>query len=119
PALGRLFTPDDDRARGGHPVVVLSHRYWSAQFAERPDVVGETLVINGTPMAIVGVAPAGFTGTVARESPDVFVPLAMAEAMRPGWDRIDRRNDHWLYVFGRLQPGIDRGRAEALINGPF
>src|SRR5262245_50025482 len=62
PALGRLLGPDDDRVQGAHPFVVLSHSYWSTRFGADPSVVGGTLVVNGEPMTIVGVAPAGFSG---------------------------------------------------------
>ena len=119
PALGRLFASDDDRAPGAHDVVVLAYDYWSTQFGRNPEVLNDTLIINGAPMTIVGVAPDGFHGTTTMERPHVFVPLAMAVQMRPGWDRIDRRNDHWLYVFGRLKPGLTREQAEAQFNVPF
>jgi predicted permease len=119
PVLGRLFAADDDRARGAHDVVVLAYDYWSTQFGRNPEVLNDTLIINGTPMTIVGVAPEGFHGTTTMERPHVFVPLAMAVQMRPGWDRIDRRNDHWLYVFGRLKSGLTREQAEAQFNVPF
>jgi predicted permease len=119
PALGRLFTGDDDRAPGAHDVVVLAYDYWATQFGRSPEVLNDTLMINGSPMTIVGVAPEGFHGTTTMERPQVFVPLAMAVQMRPGWDRIDRRNDHWLYVLGRLKPGVTREQAEAQFNVPF
>src|SRR5271163_1106818 len=32
-ALGRTFTPDDDRVPDGHPVAVLSYAYWQSRFA--------------------------------------------------------------------------------------
>ena len=112
PALGRLFTLDDDRAPGAHDVVVLTYAYWATQFGSNPAVLNDTLVVNGVPMTIVGVAPEGFTGTSDRWNvPRVFVPLAMAARVRPNWKGMDRRNDHWLYVFGRLKPGLTREQA--------
>jgi putative ABC transport system permease protein len=119
PALGRLLTPDDDRAPGAHPVVVLSHRYWSTRFGSNPSVIGEPLIINGHPLTIVGVAPDGFTGMTSMESPHVFVPLAMADAMKPGWQGREQRNDHWLYLIGRLAVNTTRARAEAQLRVPF
>jgi predicted permease len=116
PAAGRLLTPDDDRIEGGHAVAVLSHRYWTTQFSADRGVVGESLVVNGEPMTIVGVAADGFTGTVAMDAPQVFVPLAMAGRLRAGGGT---RRDHWLYVFARLQPSVTRERAQAALDGPF
>jgi predicted permease len=119
PALGRLLGPDDDRVPGGHPVVVLSHQYWTDRLGARLDVLGATLIVNGGALTIVGVTPRGFTGMRTIGGPDVFVPLAMAEAVRPGWRGTNARNDHWLYLAARLRPGVTREQAERQISVPF
>jgi len=121
PALGRLLGPDDDRVPGGHPVVVLSHSYWSTRFGADPKVVGDTLTLNGTPMTVIGVARAGFTGTTSMDRPDVFLPLMMAERAynQPTWNGLSSRANHWLYVFARLENGLTREQAEGRINVPF
>jgi predicted permease len=121
PALGRLLGPEDDRTEGGHPVVVLSHAYWTTRFGGDRSAVGSSLVLNGDPMTIVGVAPEGFAGTITLDAPEIFVPLVMARTARlhANWDGFDARNDHWLYVSARLAPGISRERAEQLANARF
>jgi predicted permease len=121
PALGRLLGPDDDRVPAAHPVVVLSHSYWSTRFGADPAVLDDTLAINGEPMTIVGVAPQGFSGTTIFDRPQVFVPLTMAQqAFRnPEWQGLTARNNHWVYVSARLQSGVTRQQAEGLINVPF
>jgi predicted permease len=119
PALGRLLGPDDDRVPGAHPVVVLSHQYWTDRLGAGLDVLGAPLIVNGEALTIVGVTPRGFTGTRTTGGPDVFVPLAMAEAVRPGWRGTNARNDHWLYLAARLRPGVTREQAERQISGPF
>jgi predicted permease len=116
PSAGRLLTPDDDRIEGGHAVAVLSHRYWTTEFSADRGVIGDSLVVNGEPLTMVGVASEGFTGTVAMDTPQLFVPLAMAGRLRAGGGG---RRDHWLYLFARLQPDVTRERAEAALNGPF
>jgi len=116
PALGRLLTPADDRVAGGHPLAVLSHAYWTTRFGADSGIIGDAVVINGEAMTIVGVAGAGFQGTTTTDPAQVFVPLAMAGRML---GRKDQRNDHWLYVTARLQPGVSREQAEAAINVPF
>jgi hypothetical protein len=116
PALGRLLSPEDDRIPGGHSVVVLTHTFWTTRFGGDPGVVGGTVTVNNTPMTIVGVTPAGFTGVTVGEEPQIFVPLAMREQMRAG---DDRRDNHWLYLIGRLSPGTTRAQVEALLNVPF
>jgi hypothetical protein len=60
-AIGRVFDENDDQTISGHPVVVLSYGYWSSRFGEDGSVLNETLVVNGHPMTIIGVAQKGFT----------------------------------------------------------
>src|SRR6266446_1634677 len=45
-ALGRAFTPDDDRTPHGHPLVMLSYNYWKQRFGGKPDIIGTTLLVN-------------------------------------------------------------------------
>src|SRR6478752_531937 len=56
PAVGRLLTPEDDTAKNANPVVVLSYNYWRTRFGAVRDVVGQTVLINGHPFTILGVA---------------------------------------------------------------
>ena len=64
PALGRLFTPNDDQTIGGHFVAVLGYAYWETKLGADPNVRRtRQIVINGQTMTIIGVAPKGFEGT--------------------------------------------------------
>ena len=118
PALGRLLDPaDDDPAR--ETAVVLSHTYWRVRFGADPRAVGERVSLNGGPATIVGVAPEGFEGTSTINQVDVFVPLAAADRLRGTSSTVQNRRDHWLYVFGRLKPGLTAVQAEALLQPPF
>jgi hypothetical protein len=85
--------------------VVLSHGYWNTRFGANAAVLDDTLLVNGQPMTIVGVAPEGFSGNTTLDRPQVFVPLMMAQvAYRdPQWNGLTARNNHWLYVFARLR----------------
>ncbi len=118
PALGRLLTPEDDRQAGANDVVVLSHRYWTRRFNARPSVLNETLTINGVPMTIVGVAPEGFKGTSTMDLERFFVPLRIAPRITRWRDATSRR-DWFIYVFGRMQPGMTMAQAEAAFRPPF
>jgi predicted permease len=119
PAAGRLFTPDDDRTPGAHPLVVLSHGYWTSHFGERADVVGSQLTVNGTSLTVIGVAPRGFEGTTLGVRPHVFVPLSMREALTPGWTGFDNRRSYWVYAFARLKPGVSIEQARAAMEVPY
>ena len=83
PWLGRLFTDDDDRVPGRHPVAVLSHGYRQRRFASDPSIVGKQIILNARPMTIIGVTPPGFYGTELARNPGVGVPMMMATVFRP------------------------------------
>src|SRR5579863_594083 len=58
-ALGRTFTPGDDRVPNGHPVVMLSYKFWKQRFGGDPAILGQTLTVNRYGYTVVGVAQAG------------------------------------------------------------
>ena len=116
PFAGRLLTPDDDRTPGGHPAAVLSHGYWTRRFGARTDIINKTISLNGVPMTVLGVAPAGFRGVEVGTNADVFVPVMMKAQMTPTWDELNNRRAMWLRVMARLKPGVSREQAEAAAN---
>ncbi len=111
-ALGRALVPDDDRAPGVSPVVVLSYDYWQRRFGGDPSVVGSPILVNGRPFTIVGVAPEGFRGAMAAVQIDVWVPMMMQEVVMAG-DRLTARGNAWLDVVARLAPGATVAEAQA------
>ncbi|HEX8184864.1 MAG TPA: ABC transporter permease, partial [Blastocatellia bacterium] len=112
PALGRVFTDEDDRVPGAHPVIVLSHAYWARHFGGDPAILNKTLVVNGVLMTVVGVAQAGFSGVQVGQLPDIFIPITMKAQMTPNWDGLNDHKDYWLAIIGRLNPGLSRAQAE-------
>jgi predicted permease len=84
PVRGRFFDTDDDALPSGSPVAVLSHAFWRSRLAGRPDVVGSSIVLDGEPYAVVGVAPPDFSGDGLSRT-DVFVPLSAALRNRGDW----------------------------------
>ena len=119
PALGRLFGPADDEVIGGHSVVVLSYGYWENRLGADPNVLNGTLVVNGTPMTIIGVTARGFEGTTLGAMPDVFVPISMRGQTSRGWNRFDNRRSYWAYLFARLAPGVSIEQAGSEINAIY
>ena len=63
PAVGRLIQPNEGRARGDAPVLVLTHEYWQSRFAGDPSIVGRRVRLNGRPFTVIGVTARTFTGT--------------------------------------------------------
>ena len=120
PAAGRLLTPDDDKALGESPVVVLSHGYWLTRFDADPGVVNKTMIVNGQSLTIVGVAPRGFEGTTLGVQPKVYVPITLRGLMEPLFiNEFANRRSYWVYVFARLRPGVSIDEARTGINVPY
>jgi len=119
PAIGRLFGVHDDEVIGANPIVVLSHEYWTTQLGGDPTVIGQVITVNGRQMTIVGVSAAGFEGTTLGNKPDLFVPLSMRAALNPGFKGFDDRRQYWIYVFGRLTPGMAIEQAGARENALY
>jgi predicted permease len=118
-AIGRVLGEEDDKTAGGHPIVVLAHAYWKSRFGADPSVLNETLVVNGHPMTIVGVAHSAFVSEKPGAAPDVFVPIAMKREMTPGWDALKDRKDYWVTLFGRMKPGTTIEQAATALNVTF
>src|SRR5882724_3306673 len=120
PAIGRLFTPEeDDRVYKGHPVAVLSYQYWVTRFAADPSVVGQKLIVDDYPMTIVGVSAPGFSGMDPARSPQVRVPIQMKPLMTPGWDSMADRRSQWIQMFARMKPGYTVASATASLQPLF
>ncbi len=122
PAIGRVFnSQEDDQVYQGHPVVVLSYDYWVSRFAREPGVIGRKILVNDSPMTIVGVSAAGFAGIDPAQAPQIRVPILMKPVMTPEWNwlRMDDRRARWVQVFARLKPGYTVESAAAPLQGLF
>jgi len=108
---GRVFTADDDRA-AATPVAVMAYNAWQGLYGGDGSVVGSTLMIEGHPFTVAGIAPPGFFGeTLRADPPDLWLPL-QHEPLISGADTSLLRQpmSAWLRVIGRL-------RADATIDG--
>jgi predicted permease len=123
PLLGRLLVPSDDDP-GAERVVVLSHRMWQREFGGDPQIVGKPITLRGQLYTIAGVAPASFTGVVPLLTPELFLPVAFVEEVQPagiidnvpsptGGTMLERRGQRWLFIKGRLKPGLTAAEAHA------
>jgi predicted permease len=106
PILGRTFLPDDDQP-GAAPVLILGGGWWKRHFGSSPDVLGKSLVLNGTSYSVVGVIPAGFT--FYGQDRDVYTPIG--QWRDPSFR--DRRISVSARVIGRLKPGVTLAQASA------
>jgi predicted permease len=130
PAVGRGFTQDEERARGGAPVVVISHGLWERQFGGQPGALGKTLQLSGRGFAIVGIAPRTMRGSIPGVLTDFWVPVSMIDMFEfsgvgwsadnePGKARLDQRGTRWLFVKGRLKEGRTADQAAKQVDVIF
>jgi len=119
PALGRLLQPADDQNIGGASVAVLDYAFWQNHLGGDPGVIGRRILINGQPMAVVGIAPKGFQATSIGAVPTVYVPISMRGVIDPGFTWYTQRATYWIYLFGRLKPGVSMEQASREMNAIF
>jgi predicted permease len=118
-AMGRPFTPEDDKTPHGHPLVMLSYNYWKRRFGGKPEVIGTTMLVSNQRMTIVGVTQAGFDGVELGDPPAIFVPMMMEVELMPlNKDMLTNRRNRWVNTFGRLKPGVTLEKAKASLQ-PF
>jgi predicted permease len=113
-ATGRLLTANDDLAPGSAPYAVLSYEYWNRRFGRNPNAVGRTFRMGNDVFEIVGVGPAGFTGTEPGFATDVFVPMTMKNPAT-----LASLNNFWLRTLLRLKPGVDPKLVQEKLRASF
>jgi predicted permease len=121
PAAGRLIAPNEGRARGDAPVVVLSFECWQSRFSKDPSVVGQTVRLSGQLFTVIGVAPRGFrTDTLVRI--DAYLPAWMIEVFSdysasapPARSVFDDRSARRFRVLGRLNANVSIDEARAAL----
>jgi putative ABC transport system permease protein len=104
--VGRALLPTDDTPGQQH-VVVLSYGLWQRRFGADPQLLGQTLTLNGAGYTVVGVLPPQFSFPYGEA--ELAVPLA------PDADpwRGVRNSTNFLRALARLKPGVTREQAEA------
>ncbi len=110
PYMGRFFSPDEDRAPLRHPVIIVSYSFWSSRLGGERDRIGRSILVNGNPFTLIGIAPREFRGIYTGIRADAWVPLMMQPLLRP---RADLRTSSWLWMFARLKDGVPMESAQA------
>jgi predicted permease len=106
PGSGRWFTAQDS-APNAEPVAILSWELWQRAYGGAPDTLDKVVLVNNVGTRIVGIMPRGYD--VHDQKVEIWLPLTMDPATYP-----NRRGGHFLYLIGRLKPGItiEQTRAE-------
>jgi predicted permease len=112
---GRTFLPAEEMPGSNIPVTVISYQYWQRIGAD-PDILGKTLRVNGRHFTVIGITPEEFTGTMALLSMEFYLPLGVYESMVNDFEHTPRaltnRDNHCLFLAGRLRPGLTAAGAE-------
>ncbi len=139
--LGRTLLPEDDRAPESSPVAVISNGYWKRMFGGSADVLGKKIQVRsgsgnantggldiydgpgasrsmeGAVLTIVGVALPEFFGDSVGTSTDIWIPMMMQASAMPGRPWLKQRQSvSFLYLMGRLKPGVSVEQARAAVT---
>ncbi|MCG6921045.1 MAG: ABC transporter permease [Acidobacteria bacterium] len=121
-AVGRAFTPEEERPGSEAMVAVVSDTFWRSRGAD-PGMLGDTVRVNGRDYTVVGITSRGFTGATVGISPEVYVPLGSYELVvndlfreGDGHTRLDDRENHALILIGRLHPGLTEEAATSQLD---
>jgi len=119
PSAGRLIQPNEGRAPGDAPVVVLSYDYWQARFDGDPSIVGRSVRLGSRPFTVIGVSARSFRGTESLLRISAYVPFWMVDAFMSwveGQSTFEDRSVRSLSVLGRLKPGASLEQARAALH---
>ncbi len=110
PIAGRFFRADADRP-GGTPEAVISHALWQRRFNGDPSIVGRPMRVNGVPITICGIAPAGFVGVTRIIAADLWLPATMHKVLAGQADTTPQ-----FGAVARLTPGTARNQLRAKLD---
>jgi macrolide transport system ATP-binding/permease protein len=116
-ALGRTIAPGDD-SPSAPPVAVVSYRFWKETLNGDPSAIGSSVDVNRISAKVIGVAPPAFYGeTLQPDPPSLWLPLSANRQLNPERVLLDAPDEHWLYLIGRLPPGVSTKQTQARLTG--
>jgi putative ABC transport system permease protein len=111
PVIGRLIAPADDDPSA--PVVEdISYGLWKSAFGGDKSILGKETYLNGQPSTIIGVMPRGFEFPPGEVDPPQVWSTLQIDPAKPGG-----RGSHYLYLLGRLEPGVTAAQAQSELEG--
>ena len=116
PVMGRMLTGADDRRGCGASAAVISYQFWQREYAGKADVIGKEIYVNGSAFEIAGVASPEFFGMEIGRQFDVALPNCSEAVVNGEYSGLDKRDQWWLVIVGRLKPGWTIEKAAAQLR---
>ena len=118
---GRPILPSDDQVPGTGAVATISEGLWERAFGKAPDAVGKVIIVNMTPVTVIGVNPRAFTGARSvQNSPDIFMPLSMIPLVKGELGQsgplLSSSKLWWVHLMARQKPDVPLEQAKAALN---
>lgn len=110
PALGRLFTPEEEEF-GKHRVVLLSDKLWQRRFSGNTNVIGRHIRLGGETFIVAGVMPRGMPFFDNLPDVELWTPISFAKD-----DIMTTRNNHFVTLVGRLKQGVTPVQAQSEVS---
>jgi predicted permease len=122
--LGRPILPSDDQAPGTGAVATISEGLWERAFGKDPSAIGKVIIVNMTPVTVIGVNPRTFTGARSvQSSPDIFMPLSMIPLIKGELGQsgplLSSSKLWWVQLMAREKPGVPLEQARTALNVAF
>ncbi len=118
PAVGRLISPVDAAVGNAQGVAVLAHETWRTVFGQDSSLIGRSIIINGTPVAVIGIAAQRFDDIDVGSAPDIWLPLEFSPQLIAGvrHDDFTERGARWLFMVGRMADGVSLEQLDVQFN---
>lgn len=120
PVIGRTIAPADEKLGSASAVAVLGEAFWESEYGRDPGILGRTIIAQGRPFNVIGVAPRSFFGLYVGKRADVYLPLEASASLLAPENPLANGQFWWLNVVGRLRAGasLDTARRQLAALSP-
>ena len=115
PILGRTFLPNEDDP--GNHVVILSAAFWQRRFGANPNIIGQSLTLDGQQFQVVGIMPPRFSFPISSVPPEAWTTMStLRESKNGAQPMTEERSNNFLECVARLKPNVSIKQAQANIE---
>src|SRR5436190_14964512 len=115
PALGRTFLPNEDDP--GNHVVILSDAFWQRRLGANPNIIGQSLTLDGQQFQVVGIMPPRFSFPISSVPPEAWTTMStLRESKNGAQPMTEERSNNFLECVARLKPNVSIKQAQANIE---